>query len=107
MAQWIGQYSGLTHETKVQDLEESLRKAIKAFYTVSESERKSKLKAVLHISERLLVTRSKVLRTRISALDPRQSTNGNKLWVREQNLHAQGVAGILKEFGFNENHVSE
>jgi gamma-glutamyl phosphate reductase len=103
MAQWMGQFSGFTHETKVQDLEESLRQAVKAFASASELDRERKAKAVRHLSERLLTSRLKVLRARVSALtEPGKQTafgkQATRLQLREQELRAQGIVGILKEF---------
>jgi hypothetical protein len=104
MAQWMGQFSGRTHETKVQDIEETLRKAIKAFDVVPDAEREPKLKAIRHLAERLLVARSKMLRGRMSKLGLLNNREQeSQLRLREQNLHSQGVTGILREFGFNEN----
>jgi hypothetical protein len=68
MAQWNGQYGGLTDETKVQDLEESLRRAVTAFAAAADADRESKGKAVHHLSDRLLAARLKALRARLSAL---------------------------------------
>jgi len=104
MAQWTGQFSGFTLETKVQDIEKSLRQAIKTFEASSEVERASKLKAVRHLSERLLAARLKALRARISTLtEPRSKSLNDKsashLRTREQELQAQGVDEVLREFG--------
>lgn len=107
MAQWIGQYSGLTHETKVQDLETSLRKTVAACATAPEAERESRGKAVEHLAGRLLAARLKAIRARLSALrEPGQKRASEdqlkQLQTCEQELLAQGVAGILKEFHFHE-----
>jgi hypothetical protein len=68
MAQWTGQFSGSTHETKVQDIQNSLRQAIKILEAASEVDRAGKLKSIRRLSERLLAARLKALRARISAL---------------------------------------
>lgn len=102
MAQWTGQYSGLTHETKVQDIEALLRQAVAAFDATPEPARESKAKAVHHLSDRLLAARLKALRARLSALHepgPKQAA-ASQLQTREQELRAQGVTGIFKEFHF-------
>src|SRR5882762_1612725 len=96
MAQWTGQFSGFTHETKVQDIEHSLRHAIKTFEAAPEAERIGKLKAIRHLSAKLLAARLKALRARISALtepgskssDDRQASH---LRARQQELERQGV----------------
>jgi hypothetical protein len=103
MAQWARQFSGFTHETKVQDIEHSLRQAIKTFETTPEAERSTKLKAIRNLSERLLAARLKALRARISALtepgskrlDDRKAAH---LRTREQELLDQGADEILREF---------
>jgi hypothetical protein len=111
MAQWAGQFSGFTHETKVQDIEISLRQAVTIFRALPEAERPEKLETIRHLSERLLAARSKALRARISALtepgtkslDDKQASH---LRTREQELEAQGVDQILREFGVYEKPVA-
>lgn len=105
MAQWAGQFSGFTHETKVQDVERSLRQAITTFQALPEAERSGKLKAIRHLAERLLVVRLKALRARISALTEPGSkslddTKAAHLRTHERELQAQSTDDILREFGF-------
>ena len=104
MAQWMGQFSGLTHETKVQDLENSLRVAINSCKATTEAPQRGQLGAIQHLSKRLLAARLKALRARISALtEPggkrRNEEEVSRLRAREQELQSQGIDGILKEFG--------
>ncbi|MGI8603669.1 MAG: hypothetical protein ACR2OZ_11815 [Verrucomicrobiales bacterium] len=106
MAQWSGQFSGLTHESKVQDIEASLRQAVAAFDAAPEAERDSKSKAVHH-----LAARSKAMHARLSALrEPgRKSASSShltQLLTRERELQAQGVTGILREFNFDDKPVA-
>jgi hypothetical protein len=107
MAQWNGQYSGLTHETKVKDIETSLRAAIAAFDAAAETERATKAKAVRHLAERLFSARAKALSARLSALR-RPAAEGvvpsglARLQTREKEVNEHGVVGILHEFRFNE-----
>ena len=98
MAQWNGYGSGATHETKVKVLEDSLRKAVQTFGLVPAEERESTAKAIRRLSERLLAARLKVIRARIAAL---AITNKHleKLRSQEQEIQAEGVDGILIEFG--------
>ena len=103
MAQWTGQFSGMTHETKVRDIEESLRQAIDALTKASEADRDKKAKAVRHLSERLLAARLKALRARISVLTEAKNKRASgtqvmRLRMREQELDAQGISGIFREF---------
>jgi hypothetical protein len=111
MAQWSGQFSGLTHETKVQDIEASLRKAISAFDAAPVAERETKSNVVHELSNRLFAARLKALRARLSALrEPglkhASDSQVRQLQSRELELQAQGVAGILGEFGFHEKPVA-
>jgi hypothetical protein len=104
MAQWIGQFSGRTHETKVQEVEDALRLAIQSYRTASDAEHANKLKAIRHLADRLLGARLKALRARISTLTEPGSkrldaTNAAQLRTREQELQAQGVDDVLREFG--------
>jgi len=104
MAQWTGFHSGLTHDTKVQDTEISLRQAVEPFRALPEAERAGKMKVIRKLAERLLAVRLKALRARIAVLtepgskrlDDKQASH---LRAREQELEAHGVDEILREFG--------
>lgn len=104
MAQWMGQFSGLTHATKVHAIEESLRLAVKSLAAAGAADTVRKAKAVRHLSERLLAARLRQLRASISTLtEPGQDASRKqvaRLEMRE--LRDQGVEGILKEFGIQE-----
>jgi hypothetical protein len=98
MAQWMGQFSGHTHGTKVGDIEESLRKAVIAIGATPG--------AVRHLAERLLAARLKLLRARIASAAELKYKEGRasseqvpQLKSRARELEAHGVDGILKEFG--------
>ena len=109
MAQWRGQFSGYTHETLVEDYEESLWEMVNACKALPlEEERAKRLPAlraaaqrVLHarvkrLSARLAVARSKVLR----AED--RPTHGREVTSLERRLAALQQANpetILAEFG--------
>jgi hypothetical protein len=89
----------------VQDIEASLRKAVKAYFTAtSEAEKSHREKAVRHLCERLLNSRLKVLHVRIAALIVAKSKRGATdaemagLKAREQKIRDNGMNGILKEF---------
>jgi len=106
MAQWTGQFSGFTHETKVEVIEHSLRLAITTFYALPEAERSGKQKNIRHLAERLLAVRLKALRARLSALtEPGakslEDTKAPHLRLREQELQAQSADDILREFGYD------
>ena len=54
MAQWLGQFIGRTHETRVRDAEDALKRAVQAFRDVSAPhEREKKVKNVRHLATRL------------------------------------------------------
>ena len=102
MAQWAGQFSGLTHETKVQDAEESLRRAVQAHVQSPESDKT--VKAIHQLAERVLKTRLKALHARIAALSEPGKNRASPetlehLRQREAQILDGGVAAILKEFG--------
>ncbi len=104
MAQWLGQYTGNTHKTKVQDIEKSLRKAVDAFKVAAVYDKERKTKALLHLAKRLLRARHKMMRARIALLTegrPPSETSQKvaHLIAQEQELIKFGVSGILKEFG--------
>lgn len=106
MAQWMGQFSGHTHGTKVGDIEESLRKALMAMGATPGVDRDRKAGAVRHLAERLLAARLKLLRARIASAAELKYKEGRasseqvpQLKSRARELEAQGVDGILKEFG--------
>jgi hypothetical protein len=105
MAQWKQYAAVVTHETKAQDIEASLRKAVNAFSAAtSETEKSHKEKAVRHLCERLLATRLKILNVRIGALIVAKSKRGTTdeemagLRAREQEIRENGIDGILREF---------
>jgi hypothetical protein len=104
MAQWLGQFSGHTHETKLKDAEQSLATAIKSLPLHPGQPTQNAYK----LAERVLTLRLKALSARSSALTERQmlkvsaeeATQIGKLRRKEQQLLKAGVEGILQEFGF-------
>lgn len=86
MAQWMGQYSGKSHATKVADLEAALRVAIAAMRKAAlGADYDRKRVAVEKLAARLLSARVKLYKDRKSS---------KKI--------AGGVEAILKEFGVPE-----
>ncbi len=103
MAQWMRQFTGATHDTKVQDVEESLQSAVQALADAAGEARADKLKAVEQLAGRLLKARLKAVRAKISALsEPGMERKAAKqlpgLETSRQQLLDQGVDGILREF---------
>jgi hypothetical protein len=110
MAQWNGQFSGSTHDTKVEDVEFSLRQAVTAFDAALGAERESKATTVRSLAGRLLKVRLKALRAKRSALSEpgRKTASGRQIaqmHAQEQQLGTEGVAAILREFNFRETPV--
>ncbi len=107
MAQWKGQFSGLTHETKVEDVELSLRQAVTAFDAALGAERESKARTVRRLAGRLLNVRLKAVRAKLSEISEpgRNAADGRQIahmQAQEQQLGTEGVAAILREFNFHE-----
>jgi hypothetical protein len=106
MAQWAYGYSGHTHDTKILDIEASLRLAVASHSAASEEQRELKATAVRHLAERLLAARLKAVRARIARLrEPDLARRKDQLLTtllrRENELASEQVAGILREFGFD------
>jgi hypothetical protein len=105
VAQWLGQFSGQTRATKVEEVEEALRRSVAVFRAASPADRGGKAKSVRNLAERLLSARLRLLKARLAALDPvadgrEQNTDGvEALRARETQARADGVHGILAEFG--------
>jgi hypothetical protein len=106
VAQWLGQFSGHTHATRVEDTETALRRAVATLHSAtSDEDRARKAKSVRNLAERLLAARLKLFKVRLAGLQP--ITEGNKqrsvriesLKEREAQTKAEGTSGILVEFG--------
>ena len=119
MAQWLGQFSGLTHATRVQDAEACLRHAIEVFPSaVSIADRKTKAKAVRRLAERVLAARIKLIKSRIAdAFDAgerhyraesaaRRATEVALLKKKEDLIREGGVDAILNEFHAADSPIS-
>ena len=106
MAQWVGQYTGNSHATKVQDLEETLRHSIIVYWvTASDDERLRKRMAIEKLSEKLLNARLKFLKANLYDAEPVKETDSKKqsspiesLRQHLEKVRLEGVNGILKEF---------
>lgn len=101
MAQWRGQFTWLTHQTKLEDAEAVLRRAVVAFRGALPAEAAGKAKAVRHLAERVLNLRVKLLRARRAAQPPvdNSSPYAEELMAPERAVLSAGLAGILSEFG--------
>jgi len=107
MAQWIGQLSGRTHESHIQETEETLRHAVEAFRLSPIEARSQKTKAVRNLAKRLLSVRIRRLKARLSVSLDRGMAEAMasrakgiaSLQRRIEATRTQGVPGILAEFG--------
>ena len=110
MAQWIGQFTGNSHATKVQDLEETLRHSITVYReTDSAEERLRKRKAIEKLAEKLQNARLKFLKAKLYDAEPVKEHDSRKQGKQIENLHQQlekvcsdGISGILKEFNIED-----
>ena len=98
MAQWLGQFTGLTHQTKLKGAEASLRAAVKSFRAANPKELRAMAKAVRRLAARVLNLRLKVLKDRRNAYGPVPRDYAEKLQQPERAALAAGVNGILAEF---------
>ena len=107
MAQWMGQFTGRTHESKIKDIEDSLVSAIEALKVADEANIDAKRKSVVKLCERLLSARHKAVKARISKIsETRSMENDSKktqsLVQREKELREHGIESILVEYKIQE-----
>jgi hypothetical protein len=98
MAQWRGQFTGLTHETKLADAEATLRTAVAAFRAAAPAKSKAKAKAVRQLAERVLRLRLKLLKASRNRRQPMNSNSAEQSKGPERAVLEAGVAAILTEF---------
>ena len=99
VAQWKGQFTGHTHQTKVDDLEASLRLAVAA---LSESPDPTKAKTAERLAARLLNARLKLMKSRRYEApfgDGSNPVRAESKHQQEEQLRAGGIDAILNEFG--------
>ncbi len=107
MAQWAGQYTGRTHESKIKDIEDTLLIAINSLKNADETTIGEKRKSVVKLCERLLSARHKAIKARISKITETRSfeTDDKKttsLRKKEKQLKEKGIDGIIQEFEITE-----
>lgn len=107
MAQWNGQFSDLTHDTKVRDLEDTMRKAVESLRAAADEERMKKSRALRKLANRLLAARLRCIRARIAAQDRPEDNSPcaeaiASLRQMETSYRSDGVDGVLREFGMDE-----
>ena len=105
MAQWNGQYTGRTHESKIKEIESSLVKAIESYRQVGESEKNTQEKTVLKLCEKLNNARHKAIKARINKLSVPSSHHLNDLEAlrsKEKAMEKGDLRSILLEFKLHE-----
>src|SRR5262245_36833828 len=103
MAQWLGQFTGNTHKSSVQDAEALLRHAVRVFNDADTAARHREAKTVRRLATRLLRARVHSLKARIAAAgDPPTNDaageNGRHRARLERALakaQSHGINGIL------------
>ncbi len=107
MAQWLGQFSGRTHATRVLDVEVTLRRAVGALREVSSAEERARLaKQVRNLAKRLLTARLQLLKSRIARASEQRMSGSPSAWAdgitalrsKESEIREIGINGILQEF---------
>ncbi len=107
MAQWLGQFTGHTHATRVAETEETLRTAFRALETCDPSERPHKEKAIRKIAARLLRARMQFLKahlvelTRVATAEAheKRAKEIERMRIAREVTETGGVAAILAEYG--------
>ena len=108
MAQWRGQFSGRTHETRVKGAEVALKHAVEELHAASEPrEREKTAKNVRHLATKLLQARLRAFKARLARASEPRMTGQPSGWndgvdhlrAQEDATRVGGVHGILVEFG--------
>lgn len=108
MAQWAHQFSGLTHETKVQDCEMIIQRAVEKWK--QDGRRTAAPHHFITLAERLIAARRKAMRARLAKLrEPLTiELSQHEIENAEARLAAledRGVSAIFREFGVPEDFV--
>jgi hypothetical protein len=107
MAQWMGQFSGNTHATRVEEAEAALRHAVVVYRAATPGvERDKKAKAIKRLANRLLMARLKLTKARIAAATDIQTgvpfakreNEITPLELRYEKMREDGLDAILREF---------
>ena len=106
MAQWGGEFLGLSHASKLADAETTLRAAVAAFRAAELGMSVVKAKAVRRLAARVLTLRLKLLKAQRNAFGPVNNSGywATKLEGPERATSDAGVGGILAEFDATDAH---
>lgn len=107
MAQWLGQFSGLTHATRVEDAERTLEAAVASFLACSAEERARRVKALRKMAARVLRARLQYLKAGLAAAQQiptaealaKRATQIEHLRAAQEAAVTGGVDAILDELG--------
>ena len=107
MAQWVGQESGNTHDTRILDAERALAHAVAAIRPTPSPQDQKAFQSVVRIAERVLHARTGHLKAQLSyhrrwgvyRVNPTALKSMASLQAKLDGLQLGGVAGILAEFG--------
>ena len=106
MAQWLGQFSGNTQRTAVEDAEKLLSHAASVFRDSAAATRPKKAKAVRALARRLHAARIRFLRAQIREASGPAVGEAKGAYVKNiakleealEVVQADGIDGILREF---------
>jgi hypothetical protein len=103
MAQWLGQFTGRTHASKVLAIEESLQKAVAKLQVTPAELVTPQINAVVRLAERLLRARRKQMKVahsieREARTVPLDTERMKQLVTSQERLENGGIAAILTEF---------
>ena len=99
MAQWLGQFTGNTHLTKVEDREQQLRHVVDVLGTKQlPADRQTYMKTVVRFAEQLHLARLRALKAQIASLDPRNTKGRDVAQQKLDQLAADGFTEILQKF---------
>jgi hypothetical protein len=114
LAQWAGQYSGRTHDSRVEEAERALSHAMEALRAASANDYPKALKSAMGLADRVLSARFRRLKALLSAADiPTEearldaSKRVASLTFQLTQLQSLGVSGILAEFGLRGAYTSK
>ena len=105
MAQWSGQFTGRTHQSKVRDREVLLLHAIDMYRkTRIQPERDAQAKTVYRLADQLLKARVRAMKARLNALGPRppDSPLVREIETKIQDMLDGGTRALLDEFNASE-----
>ena len=107
VAQWLGQFSGHTHATRVEGAEATLRAAVGSFQQCPVEERARRLKALRKMADQVLRARLQWLKAGLAAAHRiptaealgKRATQIERLRSAQEAAVAGGIDAILVEFG--------